>query len=142
MSQPSDRVDRRVWVIAAACSCGPLMSGLDSTMVNVSLDTLGSAFNVSLGTIQWVTTGYLLALALSLPLSGWRWSTGSARGGSFSDALAGRQKKTSPWQSSKRQWQRPPPPPPPPRQAGARARQAGAGVSRHIQYIHTHAERE
>ena len=67
----SDSVDRRVWIVAAACSCGPLMSGLDSTMVNVSLDTLGSAFGVGLDTIQWVTTGYLLALALSLPLSGW-----------------------------------------------------------------------
>jgi len=71
MSQSTDRVDRRVWIIAAACSCGPLMSGLDSTMVNVSLDTLSSAFQVPLGTIQWVTSGYLLALALSLPLSGW-----------------------------------------------------------------------
>jgi EmrB/QacA subfamily drug resistance transporter len=71
MSQQSDRVDRRVWVIAAACSCGPLMSGLDSTMVNVSLDTIGSVFSAPLGTIQWVTSGYLLALALSLPLSGW-----------------------------------------------------------------------
>ncbi len=71
MSQQTDRVDRRVWVIAAACSCGPLMSGLDSTMVNVSLDTLGSVFGVPLGTIQWVVNGYLLALALTLPLSGW-----------------------------------------------------------------------
>lgn len=71
MSQQTDRVDRRVWIIAAACSCGPLMSGLDGTMVNVSLDTLSSAFHVPLGTIQWVTSGYLLALALSLPLSGW-----------------------------------------------------------------------
>ena len=35
-------------------------------MVNVSLDTLSSAFHVPLGTIQWVTSGYLLALALSL----------------------------------------------------------------------------
>jgi len=71
MSQSSDRVDRRVWVIAAACSCGPLMSGLDSTMVNVSLDALSMTFHVPLGTIQWVTSGYLLALALTLPLSGW-----------------------------------------------------------------------
>ena len=71
MSQYSDRVDRRVWIIAAACGCGPLMSGLDGTMVNVSLDALSSAFNAPLGTIQWVTSGYLLALALSLPLSGW-----------------------------------------------------------------------
>jgi EmrB/QacA subfamily drug resistance transporter len=71
MSQSADRVDRRVWVIAAACACGPLMSGLDSTMVNVSLDTLGRVFEVPLGTIQWVTSGYLLALALALPLTGW-----------------------------------------------------------------------
>jgi EmrB/QacA subfamily drug resistance transporter len=67
----TDRVDRRVWIIAAACSCGPLMSGLDSTMVNVGLDTMGHVFHTSLATIQWITSGYLLALALALPLSGW-----------------------------------------------------------------------
>jgi len=71
MTQAAARIDRRVWIIAATCSCGPLMSGLDSTMVNVSLDTLGRAFAAPLGTIQWVTSGYLLALALALPLSGW-----------------------------------------------------------------------
>ncbi len=71
MIEPSSTVDRRVWIIAAACTCGPLMSGLDSTMVNVSLDTIGRAFDAPLGTIQWITSGYLLALALALPLSGW-----------------------------------------------------------------------
>lgn len=67
----SDTIDRRVWIIAAACTCGPLMSGLDATMVNVSLDTIGRAFHAPLGTIQWVTSAYLLSLALALPLSGW-----------------------------------------------------------------------
>jgi len=71
MNEKADRVDRRVWIIAAACTCGPLMSGLDSTMVNVSLDTIGRVFGVALGTTQWITSGYLLALALALPLSGW-----------------------------------------------------------------------
>jgi EmrB/QacA subfamily drug resistance transporter len=71
MSEPTDRVDRRIWIIAAACSCGPLMSGLDSTMVNVSLDTIGRTFQAPLGTVQWITSGYLLALALALPLSAW-----------------------------------------------------------------------
>lgn len=64
-------VERKVWTIAAACACGPLMSGLDATMVNVSLASIGQAFQSPLGTIQWVTTGYLLALALALPLTGW-----------------------------------------------------------------------
>lgn len=67
----SDRIDRKVWIIAAACLCGPLMSGLDSTMVNVSLDTIGGSFGVPLGTVQWLTSGYLLAIALALPMTGW-----------------------------------------------------------------------
>lgn len=71
MSTKSDRVNPKVWRIAATCSCGPMMSGLDSTMVNVSLDSLGKVFNAPLGTIQWVTSAYLLSLALALPLSGW-----------------------------------------------------------------------
>lgn len=71
MSSPPDRIDRKVWIIAATCTCGPLMSGLDSTMVNVSLSTIGQAFGVPLGLIQWVTSAYLLALALALPLNGW-----------------------------------------------------------------------
>ena len=71
MSQHDDKPDRRVWIIAGACMCGPLMSGLDSTMVNVALDAIGRDLGVPLGTIQWVTSGYLLALALALPLSGW-----------------------------------------------------------------------
>jgi EmrB/QacA subfamily drug resistance transporter len=71
MSSSADRIDRKVWIIAATCTGGPLMSGIDSTMVNVSLNTIGEAFQVPLGTIQWVTTAYLLALALALPLNGW-----------------------------------------------------------------------
>ena len=67
----SETIDRRVWIIAAACSCGPLMSGLDATMVNVSLDTIGNVFHGPLGVIQWVASAYLLSLALALPLSGW-----------------------------------------------------------------------
>jgi len=71
MSQQSDRVDRRVWVIAAACSCGPLMSGLDSTMVQRVAGHSQFRVQCPTGDIQWVTSGYLLALALTLPLSGW-----------------------------------------------------------------------
>ncbi len=71
MSDIPTRIDRRVWIIATACSCGPLMSGLDATMVNVSLDTIGRTFDTPLGLLQWVTSAYLLALALAFPVSGW-----------------------------------------------------------------------
>jgi hypothetical protein len=40
-------------------------------MVNVSLLSLAAELHASLSTIQWVTSGYLLALAVMLPLTGW-----------------------------------------------------------------------
>ena len=79
MSQPVERIDRKVWIIAAACMCGPLMSGLDSTMVTMSMATLGRVFQASLGQVQWVASAYLLALALALPLSGWLVDRAGAR---------------------------------------------------------------
>ena len=47
------------------------MSILDTTIVNVALETLSRDLHASLDTIQWVSTGYLLALASVIPLTGW-----------------------------------------------------------------------
>ncbi|MEA2445358.1 MAG: hypothetical protein QOJ12_2650 [Thermoleophilales bacterium] len=47
------------------------MSILDTTIVNVALETLSRELNSPLATIQWVSTGYLLALAIVIPLTGW-----------------------------------------------------------------------
>ena len=67
----SSSLDPYVWKIAAVVLFGPLMSSLDSTVVNVSLATLAQELHTSFDVIQWITTGYLLALALTLPMSGW-----------------------------------------------------------------------
>jgi EmrB/QacA subfamily drug resistance transporter len=50
---------------------GSLLAQLDATIVNVSLSTLAADLGSTLSTIQWVTSGYLLALTLILPLNGW-----------------------------------------------------------------------
>jgi EmrB/QacA subfamily drug resistance transporter len=50
---------------------GAIMSILDTTIVNVALQTLRTDLGASLATIQWVSTGYLLALASVIPLTGW-----------------------------------------------------------------------
>jgi len=52
-----DDVDPRIWRIAGVVLLGTLMSSLDSTVVNVSLATLGHELYDPLTTIQWVTTG-------------------------------------------------------------------------------------
>lgn len=50
---------------------GLFMVILDSTVVNVALPTLVKDFNATLPTLQWVLTGYMLAQAAVIPLSGW-----------------------------------------------------------------------
>jgi EmrB/QacA subfamily drug resistance transporter len=50
---------------------GPLMSQMDSTVVNVSLATIRQDLHASIDTVQWIVGGYLLALALVLPLNAW-----------------------------------------------------------------------
>jgi EmrB/QacA subfamily drug resistance transporter len=64
-------LDPRIWRIAAVVCLGPFMTQLDSTVVNLSLSTIRQELHSSIGTAQWIISGYLLALALMLPLSGW-----------------------------------------------------------------------
>src|SRR5436190_3351435 len=66
-----DRLGREVWIVAAVVIVGVIMSILDTTIVNVALETLSRQLNASLNTIQWVATGYLLAVAIVIPLTGW-----------------------------------------------------------------------
>uniref|UniRef100_A0A7V4XUD4 DHA2 family efflux MFS transporter permease subunit n=1 Tax=Acidobacterium capsulatum TaxID=33075 RepID=A0A7V4XUD4_9BACT len=60
-----------IWKIVAVTVCGTLLAQMDATVVNVSLSQLAADLHASLQWIQWVTSGYLLALALTLPLNGW-----------------------------------------------------------------------
>jgi EmrB/QacA subfamily drug resistance transporter len=59
-----------------ALIAGGIAAILDSTMVTLAIHTLSNDLHADSGTIQWVTTGYLLALAVAVPLTGWaenRW---------------------------------------------------------------------
>ena len=57
--------------VAGVVILGMIMSILDTTIVNVALRTLWHDLHSSLAQIQWVITGYLLALAAVIPLTGW-----------------------------------------------------------------------
>src|ERR1700690_3898190 len=50
---------------------GGIAAILDSTMVTLALHTLVVTLHATDGTIQWVTTGYLLAMAVAIPVTGW-----------------------------------------------------------------------
>ena len=55
----------------AAIIMGSLMPGCDTTIIAIGISTLMSAFDVDAVTVQWVSTGYLLALATGIPVAGW-----------------------------------------------------------------------
>jgi EmrB/QacA subfamily drug resistance transporter len=71
LASASDRLPRDLVKLALALMLGAVMVAIDMTMVNVALDTLVREFHTSVATIQWVSTGYLLALAMVIPLTGW-----------------------------------------------------------------------
>jgi EmrB/QacA subfamily drug resistance transporter len=79
MTSPSSRIEPHVWRIAIVVILGAIMSVLDTTIVNVALQTLSHDLHTSLDGIQWVVTGYLLALAAVIPVSGWAASRFGAR---------------------------------------------------------------
>ena len=65
------KLDREILVLGGVVVIGMIMAILDATIVNVAIPTLGGDFQASISTVQWVMTGYLLALASAIPLSGW-----------------------------------------------------------------------
>jgi EmrB/QacA subfamily drug resistance transporter len=65
------RLDRKVVLVALMVVLATLMSILDTTVVNVAVAAIAEEFNSSLTTVQWVVTGYALALGLVIPLTGW-----------------------------------------------------------------------
>jgi EmrB/QacA subfamily drug resistance transporter len=67
----SGGLDRATLVVGGVATVGLIMAVLDTTIVNVALDTLSRDLHAPLSTIQWVSTGYLLSLAAVIPLSGW-----------------------------------------------------------------------
>ncbi len=67
----STKLEGHVYRLAVVVVLGGIMSILDATIVNVALDTLHRDLHSSLAQIQWVATGYMLALAAVIPVSGW-----------------------------------------------------------------------
>ncbi len=64
-------LDRGLLAISSVVVLGAIMSILDTTIVNIAINHLSADFDAPLTQIQWVATGYLLALATVIPLTGW-----------------------------------------------------------------------
>jgi EmrB/QacA subfamily drug resistance transporter len=60
-----------VLVVAGVVVLGAIMSILDITVVSVALQTFQREFDATAAQVAWTMTGYTLALAAVIPLTGW-----------------------------------------------------------------------
>lgn len=57
--------------ITVAAMLAALMAILDISIVNVALDQIRAGFGVQLDQIAWVSTGYMMANVIVIPMTGW-----------------------------------------------------------------------
>ena len=70
-SPADDKLDKGVFIIAGVVVLGAIMSILDITVVSVALNTFQREFDATSAEVAWTMTGYTLALAAVIPLTGW-----------------------------------------------------------------------
>src|SRR3979490_3362776 len=59
------------WLIAVSVMFATFMEVLDTTVVNVSLPDTAGPRSVTIDEATWALTSYLVANAISLPMTGW-----------------------------------------------------------------------
>jgi EmrB/QacA subfamily drug resistance transporter len=67
----TDKLDKGVLIVAGVVVLGAIMSILDITVVSVALQTFQQEFEATAAEVAWTMTGYTLALATVIPLTGW-----------------------------------------------------------------------
>lgn len=71
MENAAAAIPPRTWKIAAVTGAGAFMAMLDATVANLALETIRTEFSSRLAVVQWVSSAYLIALAISLPATAW-----------------------------------------------------------------------
>lgn len=68
---PSDRVSLREWIGVMATLLGAFMAVLDIQITNASLSDITGALGATIDEGSWISTGYLVAEIVVIPLTGW-----------------------------------------------------------------------
>jgi DHA2 family multidrug resistance protein len=68
---PEERVYRHRYIIAAAVSLASMMQVIDTSIVNVAIPHMMGNLGATVEEISWVSTGYIIAAAVVIPLTGW-----------------------------------------------------------------------
>src|SRR5579872_6356326 len=60
-----------VGLITITVMLGLIMAIIDTTIVNVAINTIGGNLGATVDEVAWVATGYILANVVIMPLNGW-----------------------------------------------------------------------
>jgi EmrB/QacA subfamily drug resistance transporter len=67
----SKRIIEYKYLVAITYVCVSFLDRMDVTIVNVAMSTFADIFKVKVTETEWISTGFLLALAIIIPISGW-----------------------------------------------------------------------
>src|SRR5437588_12562139 len=59
------------WLVTLSIVLGTIMATIDTSVVNIALVHIQASFGATIQGVTWVTTSYLIAVALVLPLTAW-----------------------------------------------------------------------
>jgi EmrB/QacA subfamily drug resistance transporter len=71
MGEESTDIDPRLVKIGLVLMLGITAPALDATIVNVAINTIAAEMHTDISIAQWLTTSYMLALGIAVPLSAW-----------------------------------------------------------------------
>ena len=66
-----EALDPKLVKISLTMLLGALVPMLNATIVNVAVKTIVLEFGSSISVVQWITTAYILAMGIAVPVSGW-----------------------------------------------------------------------
>src|SRR5580700_1547576 len=66
-----EREGGSVALITVTVMLGMIMAIIDTTIVNVAIQTIGGNLGATVDEVAWVATGYILASVVVMPLNGW-----------------------------------------------------------------------
>lgn len=71
METADEKRYRHRFIIAAAVSLASMMQVIDTSIVNVAIPHMMGNLGATLEEVSWVSTGYIIAAAIVIPLTGW-----------------------------------------------------------------------
>src|SRR6202521_1254770 len=70
LTAPTERAPVNKWLVTVSITFGTLMGAIDASIVNVAVPHLTGSLGVTIEQITWVTTGFVIATVMVMPLTG------------------------------------------------------------------------